>query len=90
MKNAMMTDLHDAVKGVLLMVVLTFLSVIMFFNLLQAIGAEEGGFHHGEFYDSRYGHNQYYPAHGHYVTALPVDHRVFFHGGATYYFHGGV
>lgn len=44
----------------------------------------------GRVLDSRYGHNHYYPAHGHYVRAVPYGHRVVVHGGVHYYYHGGV
>jgi len=44
----------------------------------------------GEFRDSRYHHDRYYPARGHIIGALPHDHRVVVHGRSRYYFSGGV
>ena len=46
-------------------ITLAVLSGIMFFWFAQAASAEERGFHHGEFLDSRHGHDHYYPARGH-------------------------
>lgn len=40
--------------------------------------------------DSRYSHNHYYPPRGYAVPALPRGYTVIRHGGAPYYFHGGV
>jgi hypothetical protein len=45
---------------------------------------------HGEFLDSHYDHNRYYPARGGYVTVLPRDHRVAVYRGAHYYYAGGI
>jgi hypothetical protein len=44
----------------------------------------------GEFRDDRYNHGRVYPTRGQVVRALPIDHRVVVHGGARYYFNGGV
>ena len=43
-----------------------------------------------QFQDSRYHHDRSYPVRGQVVGALPRDHRVVVHGGARYYFSGGV
>jgi len=48
-----------------------------------------GAAHRGQVYDSRYGHNHYYPAHGHYVRRVPGGHYSVAHGGVQYYYHGG-
>ncbi len=45
---------------------------------------------HGRVFDTRYGHNHYYPAHGHYVRAVPAGHRVVAFGGVNYYYSRGV
>jgi hypothetical protein len=44
----------------------------------------------GEFRDSRYHHDRYYPNRGHVIKTLPRDHRVVYHGRNRFYFHGGV
>ncbi len=44
----------------------------------------------GEFRDSRYHHDRFYPARGQVIGALPRDHRVVVHGRSRYYFSGGV
>jgi hypothetical protein len=69
---------------------LAVLSGIMLIGLTQVVYAEERGFGHHEFMDSRHGHDHAYPARGHYVEALPSGHREVFYGNARYYFHGGV
>ena len=51
--------------------------------------AERGG-HHGEYLDSHFHHDHYYPARGRYIAELPPGHRVFVHGGARFFYHGGV
>ena len=43
-----------------------------------------------QFQDSRYHHDRSYPARGQVIRALPRDHRVVVHGGARFYFSGGV
>jgi hypothetical protein len=43
-----------------------------------------------EFRDTRYNHDRVYPARGHEIRALPRDHRTVVHGGARFYFSGGV
>lgn len=41
-------------------------------------------------WDSRYNHNRYYPAHGHYVGALPYGYHTAYHHRDPYYFWQGV
>ncbi len=41
-------------------------------------------------WDTRYHHNRYYPARGHYVRALPYGYHTFYHHRSPYYFSGGV
>ncbi len=43
-----------------------------------------------EFHDTRYDHDRFYPARGYVVRTLPYEHRVVVHGGARFYFSGGV
>jgi len=40
--------------------------------------------------DSRYNHNHYYPPRGHVIDVAPRGAVIVRHGGAPYYFHGGV
>jgi hypothetical protein len=65
-------------------------SVILLSGLGQVIYAAQGGGHHAEYLDSRFHHDHYYPERGRYISALPPGHRVFVHGGARFYYHGGV
>ena len=69
---------------------LALLSGIILFGYTQVARADEHGFGHHEFMDSRHGHNHAYPARGQFIGALPGGHRVVFYGNARYYFHGGV
>ncbi len=55
-----------------------------------AARAERPAVQQREFRDERYNLNRAYPVRGQVVPALPRDHRVVTHGGARYYFHGGV
>lgn len=41
-------------------------------------------------WDSRYRHNRYYPAYGHYVRSLPHDYHTVYRHRTPYYFSGGV
>jgi len=41
-------------------------------------------------WDTRYHHNRYYPAHGHYVRSLPRGYHTFYHYHQPYYFWDGV
>ena len=68
---------------------LAVLSGIMPFGLTQVVHAEERGFGHHEFMDSRHGHDHAYPARGHYVDALPRGHHAVVYGHSRYYFYGG-
>ncbi len=40
-------------------------------------------------WDTRYHHNRYYPARGHYVRALPYGYHTAYHRHSPYYFYGG-
>lgn len=40
-------------------------------------------------WDTRYHHNRYYPAQGHYVRALPYGYHTVYHNHSPYYFYGG-
>jgi Family of unknown function (DUF6515) len=53
-------------------------------------GNEHGGYGHSEHYDTRYSHNQYYPAHGGTVSAVPGRPVVFERPGGRYYYSGGI
>jgi hypothetical protein len=71
--------------------VLTVLSIIMMSGLANMAYADQrGGSHRGQFMDSRYHHDHYYPNRGQYVKALPRDHREFVHGNARYHYSGGI
>jgi hypothetical protein len=41
-------------------------------------------------WDTRYNHNRYYPAHGHYVSSLPRDYHTAYYHRSPYYFSEGV
>ena len=69
--------------------ILVMLSGIMLFGLTKAASAEERGFGHHEFMDSRYHHDHHYPVRGHFVDVLPRGHRVVMHGNSRYYFFEG-
>lgn len=85
-----MTNLLRTKVNLMFAITLIFLSAIMLISLPRTACAEGHQSHHGEFYDSRYGHNHYYPARGHYVGALPRGYGAYYHGRYPYYFHGGV
>ena len=59
-------------------------------GLTKAACAEERGFGHHEFMDSRYHHDHNYPIRGHFVDVLPGGHRVVMYGNSRYYFFEGV
>ena len=42
------------------------------------------------FYDERHHHNRYYPAPGHFVTALPAHRRQVIYGGVHFFFSDGI
>jgi hypothetical protein len=44
----------------------------------------------GQVLDARYNHGRYYAPVGTVTRALPADYRPYYHGGAPYYFSGGV
>ena len=70
--------------------ILAVLSGLMLFGFKQVASAEERGFGHHEFMDSRYGHNHTYAVRGHYVERLPGGYRTVIHGRSRYYFHEGI
>jgi hypothetical protein len=90
MEARAMTYQYHANRYLTLGLMLTVLSVILLFGLTQAADAGERGGHNREFRDSRYHLDRSYPARGQEIRALPGDHRVVVHGGARYYFSGGV
>jgi hypothetical protein len=69
---------------------LAVLSGIMLIGFTQVVCAEERGFRHHEFTDSRYNHSHSYPVRGHYINAVPRGYHMVVHGGVRYRFHGGV
>ncbi|MFA4915139.1 MAG: DUF6515 family protein [Syntrophales bacterium] len=76
--------------------IIAVLSGFLWFGFPQASYAQHDDRHgekqhgNGNFMDSRYGHNHYYPSHGNFVTALPKNHHVVVYGDERYYFHGGI
>lgn len=44
----------------------------------------------GYVYDTRYGHNRYYPPRGYAVRALPRGYVTVVHRGGPYYYHSGI
>jgi hypothetical protein len=44
----------------------------------------------GQVLDARYNHGRYYAPVGTFARTLPADYRPYYHGGAPYYFSGGV
>jgi len=66
------------------------LSGILLFGFTQVAHADERGFRHHEFMDSRHGHNHYYPSRGLFIEVLPIGYLDVFYGNARYYFQGGV
>jgi hypothetical protein len=67
---------------------LTILSGMMVFGQIQTVQAAEKG-HRGQHFDSRHGHNRYYPSRGSYVRGLPGGYRGVSYHGSRYYFAGG-
>jgi hypothetical protein len=59
-------------------------------GLTRAAQAADRGPHPREFHDSRYHLDRSYPVRGQVIRELPRDRRVVVHGGARYYFSGGV
>jgi hypothetical protein len=53
-------------------------------------GGRNDGPREGYVYDTRYGHNHYYPPRGYYVGALPHGYVTVNYRGGPYYYHGGV
>ncbi|MBN1613474.1 MAG: hypothetical protein JW950_03315 [Deltaproteobacteria bacterium] len=67
------------------------LSGILLFADVQSVSADRGrGGQMREFRDARHHHDRYYPARGQISRTLPRNHWVGVHGGARYYFSGGV
>ena len=73
-----------------LLLVLVVLTGISLFSGLPPALADERGFHHREFMDSRHQHNRYYPARGVFIDVLPRGHRVIVFGGDRFFFSGGI
>jgi hypothetical protein len=84
-----MAYLHNKSWYFVLGIMLIVLSGSMLSGFMQVARADERGFRHREFMDSRYGHNRQYPSRGQFIEALPGGHRVVLYGDARYYFHGG-
>ena len=87
MEGIVMTDLRRW-KGCFF--VWAFLSGLLLFGFTQMVRAEERGFSHREFRDSRYHHDRSYPARGQFVEVLPPGYRMVGFGRARYYFFDGV
>jgi hypothetical protein len=92
-----MIHIHKTQGYFALGLMLALLSGIILFGWSQAVQAADRGPHPAdrgphprEFRDARYHHDRSYPVRGHVIGALPRDHRVVVHGGARYYFSGGV
>jgi hypothetical protein len=85
-----MTHIYHANRYFAIGLMLTLFSGLLLFGSAQAAYAGDRGFRQHEFRDTRYNHDRVYPARGYEVRALPRDHRVVVHGGARYYFSGGV
>ena len=85
-----MTHIYKTNMYFTLGLMLALLSGIILFGWSRAAQADDRGGHYREFQDSRYHHDRSYPARGQIIGALPRDYRVVVHGGARYYFSGGV
>jgi hypothetical protein len=88
-----MTYVHKASRYFAFGLMLALLSGMILFGFAQSAPAareDRRVSSHREFQDSRYHHDRVYPARGQMIGALPRDHRVVVHGGARYYFSGGV
>jgi len=88
-----MSHIHRTSKYFAFGLMLALFSGLMLTGLAQAAQAARGERHissQREFRDSRYQHDRSYPTRGQFTRALPRDHRVVNHGGARYYFSGGV
>lgn len=53
-------------------------------------GRHDGGPRPGYVYDTRYGHNHYYPPRGHAVRVLPRGYVTVSYRGGPYYYHSGI
>ena len=85
-----MLCIRDTGRYFMMGLILALLSGIMLCGLTQVVYAQERGFGHREFLDSRHGHDRAYPARGQYIERLPSGYRAVVHGNARYYFHEGV
>jgi len=81
---------HSKSRFVMIGLMLAVLSGIIMFGVAPTASAEPRGFGHGEFRDSRHGHDHTYMARGQYIDRLPGGYRAVVHGRSRYYFHGGV
>ncbi len=81
---------HHTSRYFTLGLMLALLSGIMLSGLPRTAQADDRSARPREFLDSRYHHDRYYPVLGQFIGALPRDHRVVVHGGARFYFSGGV
>jgi hypothetical protein len=66
------------------------LSGILLFGPTPTAQANDRGARDRQFRDSRYQHDRSYPARGQEIRTLPRDRRTVVHGGARFYFSGGV
>ena len=85
-----MTHIHHTSRHFALGLMLALFSGLLLFGSAQAAYAADRAFAQREFRDTRYNHDHVYPVRGQEVKALPRDHRVVVHGGARFYFSGGV
>jgi hypothetical protein len=96
-----MIQIHYATRYILPGMLLVLSSAIILFGSIPPAQAarearepqrefREGRDNRREFRDSRYHHDRFYPTRGQVVRSLPNDHRVVVHGGARFYFSGGV
>jgi hypothetical protein len=85
-----MSYINDKGRYLMIGLILALLSGIMLLGFAQVASAQERGFRHNEFMDSRYNHSHSYPVRGYYVNAVPRSHYAVVHGGVRYGFHGGV
>jgi Family of unknown function (DUF6515) len=90
MEGKTMSLMGSKSRFLLIGIMLALLSGIMMFAFTKVASAEERGYGHGEFMDSRHGHDRAYPARGNYVDALPKGHYDVVYGISHYYFYGGI
>ncbi|MDO8721145.1 MAG: hypothetical protein Q7J31_02835 [Syntrophales bacterium] len=85
-----MTAIYKTNRYFTLGLMLALLSGVMLSVLLPMAQADNPGARYREFQDSRYHLDRFYPARGEFIRALPRDYRIVVHGGARFYFSGGV